>query len=94
MQDRPFKIGVALGGGAFRGLAHIGVLQVLEQNGIVPDIITGTSMGALVGGVYACGGKEVLDRDALRDVYHVDAEVVAVQKQSIVLVDEKGTTHS
>ena len=46
------------------------------------------------GGVYACGGKEVLDRDALRDVYHVDAEVVAVQKQSIVLVDEKGTTHS
>ena len=55
MQDRPFKIGVALGGGAFRGLAHIGVLQVLEQNGIVPDIITGTSMGALVGGVYACG---------------------------------------
>lgn len=55
MQDRPFKIGVALGGGAFRGLAHIGVLQVLEQAGIVPDIVTGTSMGALVGGVYACG---------------------------------------
>ena len=46
------------------------------------------------GGVYACGGKEVLDRDALRDVYHVDAEVVAVQKQSIVLVDEKDATRS
>ena len=55
MQDRPFKIGVALGGGAFRGLAHIGALQVMEQNGIVPDIVTGTSMGSLVGGVYACG---------------------------------------
>ena len=46
------------------------------------------------GGVYACGGKEVLDRDALRDVYHVDAEVVAVQKQSIVLVDEEDATRS
>ena len=46
------------------------------------------------GCVYACGGKEVLDRDALRDVYHVDAEVVAVQKQSIVLVDEKDATRS
>lgn len=46
------------------------------------------------GGVYACGGKEVLDRDALRDVYHVDAEIVAVQKQSIVLVDEKDATRS
>ena len=46
------------------------------------------------GGVYACGGKEVLDRDALRDVYHVDAEVVAVKKQNIVLVDEEDATRS
>ena len=49
------KIGVALGGGAFRGLAHIGVLQVLEKYGVSPDIVVGTSMGAMVGGVYACG---------------------------------------
>ena len=55
MQERPFKIGVALGGGAFRGLAHIGCLQVMEQYGIKPDIVAGTSMGSLVGGVYACG---------------------------------------
>ena len=55
MQKQPFRIGVALGGGAFRGLAHIGCLQVLEENGIKPDIIAGTSMGSLVGGVYACG---------------------------------------
>ena len=45
------------------------------------------------GGVYACGGKAVLDRAALREVYHVDAEVVTVQKQSIVLVDEKDDAH-
>lgn len=45
---------VLMGGGA-RGLAHIGVLAVLEENGLAPDIVTGTSMGAIVGGLYAAG---------------------------------------
>jgi len=49
------KIGLALGSGASRGLAHIGVLQVLEEHGIVPDYIAGSSIGALIGGLYACG---------------------------------------
>jgi NTE family protein len=48
-------IGIALGGGATRGFAHIGVLNVLEQNGIVPDIVAGTSAGAVVGVLYAGG---------------------------------------
>ena len=47
------RIGLALGGGAARGLAHIGVLKILEQNRIPIDLIAGTSIGALVGGVYA-----------------------------------------
>ena len=47
------KIGLALGGGATRGAAHIGVLQALEDNGIRPDCIAGTSMGALIGALYA-----------------------------------------
>jgi len=51
------KIGYALGGGAARGLAHIGVLKVFEQYGIFPAIITGTSMGALIGALYAGGIK-------------------------------------
>ncbi len=46
------KIGLALGGGAARGFAHIGVLRVLHDNGIVPDVIVGTSIGAVVGGCY------------------------------------------
>jgi NTE family protein len=50
------KIGLALGGGAARGLAHLGVLRILEQEGIPIQLITGTSVGALVGGVYACLG--------------------------------------
>src|SRR5438094_732610 len=49
------KIGIALSGGAARGLAHIGVLKVLEQAGIPVDVIAGTSMGSVVGGLYAVG---------------------------------------
>lgn len=47
------KIGLALGGGAARGLAHIGVLNVLEKEGISIDLIAGTSAGAIVGALYA-----------------------------------------
>ena len=49
------SIGIALGGGAARGFAHIGVLQTLLAHGIKPDVITGTSMGAVIGGCYAAG---------------------------------------
>jgi NTE family protein len=47
------KVGLALGSGAARGLAHIGVLEVLEKEGIPIDMIAGTSSGAIIGGVYA-----------------------------------------
>jgi NTE family protein len=49
------RIGVVLSGGGARGIAHIGVLRVLEAEGIVPDVVAGTSMGALIGGLYATG---------------------------------------
>lgn len=52
---RPVKIGLALGGGAARGFAHIGVIKALESQGIVPDIVVGTSAGSLVGALYAAG---------------------------------------
>jgi NTE family protein len=44
--------GIALGGGGAKGLAHIGVIKVLEENGITPDIVSGTSIGALIGALY------------------------------------------
>jgi len=58
------KVGLALGGGAARGLAHIGVLQVLEEEGIHVDVLAGTSIGALVGGVFATSknAREVEER--------------------------------
>ena len=49
------RVGLALSGGAARGLAHIGVLKVLEEEGLPVDVVSGTSMGALVGGLYAMG---------------------------------------
>ena len=52
---RPLKIGLALGGGAARGFAHVGVIQVLEENGIRPDLVVGTSAGSLVAAIYASG---------------------------------------
>ena len=49
------KIGLALGGGGVRGLSHIGVLHILEQEGVKTDLIVGTSAGSLIGGAYASG---------------------------------------
>ncbi|NPV71417.1 MAG: patatin-like phospholipase family protein [Firmicutes bacterium] len=51
----PDRVGVALGGGVVRGLAHIGVLQVLEELGVRIEYIAGTSCGAVIGGLYAAG---------------------------------------
>lgn len=53
MATEKLKVGLALGGGGARGLAHIGVLKVLERENIPIDLITGTSMGAIIGAVYA-----------------------------------------
>lgn len=55
------KIGLALGSGSARGWAHIGVIRVLERAGIVPDIVCGTSIGALVGAAYASGDLDRLE---------------------------------
>lgn len=52
---KPPKIALALGGGAVRGFAHIGVIKVLEAQGIVPDMVVGTSAGSVVGALYAGG---------------------------------------
>lgn len=75
-QKKP-KIGVVLSGGGAKGLAHIGVLKVLEEAGVKVDYIGGTSMGAIVGGLYASGYNarqldsifNVVDSDALLQDY-------------------------
>ncbi len=54
VRTRP-KIGLALSGGGSHGIAHVGVLKVMEEAGLRPDYITGVSMGSIVGGMYAIG---------------------------------------
>jgi NTE family protein len=66
LPDRPAprprpKVGLALGAGAARGWSHIGVIQELVSNGIIPDVIAGTSIGAVVGGCFAAGKLEQLE---------------------------------
>lgn len=55
LKIKPPKLGLALSGGATHGAAHIGILQVFEREGIRPDIVAGTSAGALVGSAYCAG---------------------------------------
>lgn len=59
------RIGLALGGGAARGWAHIGVLEVLAEAGYTPDVIAGTSIGAVVGGCFSAGKLDQLTEFAL-----------------------------
>ena len=85
------KIGLALGGGGVRGLAHIPVLETLDDLGIKPDIIAGTSMGAIIGALYASGmsGKEIRERisriliskdDTWRDIVAKKSDLVKLVK--------------
>jgi len=72
-EDRP-RVGLALSGGGARGAAHLGVIRVLEENNIPIDYIAGTSMGAIVGGLYSSGLNTYEIEDALgaidwRDVF-------------------------
>lgn len=72
----PVRIGLALGGGAAKGFAHIGVIKMLEANGIKADVVAGTSAGSVVGALYASGMDPfrmqeravALDESSIRDV--------------------------
>jgi NTE family protein len=70
----PPRIGLVLGGGAARGFAHVGVIKALEANGIVPDIIVGTSVGSLVGALYASGYRPA---DLQRVALQMDESIVS-----------------
>ena len=64
--QRPPRLGLVLGGGAARGFSHVGVIQVLERNGIRPDLVVGSSAGSLVAALYASGmGAAELERTAM-----------------------------
>ncbi len=64
-RPRPVRLGLALGAGGARGLAHVGVLRELESNGITVSAIAGTSSGALVGAMFAAGQLEEFEQRVL-----------------------------
>jgi NTE family protein len=82
------RIGLALGGGAAKGFAHIGVIKMLEANGIHPDVVAGTSAGSVVGALYASGMDPfqlqetafAMDESSIRDVRLFSGGVVQGQK--------------
>ncbi|QLI82390.1 patatin-like phospholipase family protein [Chitinibacter fontanus] len=84
----PVKIGLALGGGAAKGFAHIGVIKMLEANGIKIDVVSGTSAGSVVGSLYASGMNAftlqeravALDESQIRDVNLLGGGLVKGQK--------------
>lgn len=81
------RTGLALGGGIGYGFAHIGVLKVLEKNGIKPAIITGTSVGALIGALYACGMKAGdIEKLALEFKWH-EVLKLTIPKEGLVSLD-------
>ena len=74
------RIGLALGGGAARGFAHVGVIMVLEQAGIGPDYVTGTSAGAVVGAIYAAGYRSA-------DLLRIARQLAEADVRDFVLPD-------
>ena len=68
------KIALVLSGGASLGFAHVGVIEELLRENIIPDIVVGTSMGAVVGGAYACG----ISIDTYRHIY-INIRISSVQ---------------
>ena len=87
-KQAPVKVGIALGGGAAKGFAHIGVIKMLEANGITPVVVSGTSAGSVVGALYASGMDAyamqekafALDESKIRDVSLFSGGVVKGQK--------------
>ena len=84
----PIKIGIALGGGAAKGFAHIGVIKMLEANGFAPSVVAGTSAGSVVGALYASGMNAfelqekavALDEAKIRDLQLSSGGLVLGQK--------------
>lgn len=84
----PVRIGIALGGGAAKGFAHIGVIKMLEANGLAPAVVSGTSAGSVVGALYASGMNAfelqekavALDEASIRDLQLSSGGLVLGQK--------------
>ena len=81
------RVGLALGGGAARGIAHIGVLDVLEKHKIPIDYIAGTSAGAIAGGMYAAGLAPAYMEELIRNTSWLELASLALPKLGLLNFD-------
>jgi len=81
------RIGLALGGGGVRGLAHISVLEVLDSMGCKPSVIAGTSMGAIIGALYASGipGKDIKKLARQHVIFNEDKHGKVINKRAEIM---------
>lgn len=93
--NRPFAL--ALGGGSARGFAHIGVIRYLEEQNIIPNKITGTSMGAIIGGLYAMGKDSYQIEEIVKKVgffsvmnWLPEVGILSIEKIHTVLAEHLG----
>ncbi|MBF0277118.1 MAG: patatin-like phospholipase family protein [SAR324 cluster bacterium] len=84
------RLGIALGGGVARGIAHIGILKALEEQDLIPDFLTGTSVGAFVGGLYAFGKTPEELRDLTKKMNWLDVSRITLPKYGLLSNDEFG----
>ena len=90
-ENRPI-VALVLGSGGARGYAHIGVIQVLEQQGIHPDFIVGTSAGSIVGSIYASGKTANELRDIALNMKANDVRDVKLDMKGFLTVKKSKTT--
>ncbi|MBB3187573.1 patatin-like phospholipase family protein [Microbacter margulisiae] len=83
-QIPPYKLGLALSGGGIRGLAHLGIIQALEEHGLKPDILSGTSAGSIVGALYADGYSPKEIARFFQESKFFQWAKVALPKQSLI----------
>lgn len=81
------KIGIALGGGGSRGFAHIGVLKALEEEGIRPDVISGTSAGAIIGSFLADGKTPDEIMEVMGEIQLTDVAKIGLPKKGFASLD-------
>lgn len=83
LAERPEKVGLVLSGGGAKGIAHVGVIKALEDNGIPIDYVTGTSMGAIVGSLYACGWSPERMMEMFTSPDFIDWSTGTINKKNI-----------
>ena len=84
MEEEPLTLGLALGGGAFRGTAHLGVLKALEEEGLRPGFLCGTSAGAMAAAFYAFGMAPEEIRNIARNLRWLKATNLTFSKLGLL----------